>query len=173
MSIQQPATHPIDSQTRKRLLEAVSVRLDALDAGQVTAGRVDELAERMVAVIPQPSPWNDVLGPFYSTQAVQRFLGVTRQAVQKRVRSGSLVRVVTQDGTSLFPAFQFRDARPVQGLLEVVAELRRGTTDEYAIAQWLAIRDPASGTSPLDRMVAGQIAAVLSEAAHTAAAWAA
>ncbi|MFT8636742.1 MAG: hypothetical protein ABF811_02135 [Pseudoclavibacter sp.] len=177
-AIQQPS-RPRRAQPRaeraqlRRLLEAVSEQIDALDDASITGRDVDDLAQRMVAVIPRRSPWNDVLGPFHSTRGVADLLGVSRQAVAKRVRTGSLVRVVTETGESLFPAFQLRSGRPLPGLLPVVRALRAGTDDEYAIAQWLAAPDPSTRRSPADLLAAGRTDEVLRTATRTAAAWAA
>lgn len=177
-AIQQPSrarpARPRDERAQmRRLMEAVSEQIDAMDDVVITAHDVDDLAQRMVAVIPRRSPWNDVLGPFHSTRGVADLLGVSRQAVAKRVRTGSLVRVVTETGESLFPAFQFRSGRPLPGLIPVVRALRAGTDDEYAIAQWLATPDPSTGRSPADLLAAGRTDDALRAATRTAAAWAA
>lgn len=172
MTISAP-THPLDPRTRRRLLEAVAARLDRLDADEVVDAQLEELADRMVASIPQRSPWDEILGPFYTTQRIQQLLGITRQAVTKRVQSGSLVRVMTSEGTALFPVFQIQGGRPLAGLREVVTQLRQGTDDDYAIAQWLVTPDPRTGLSPSMRLANGEDRSVAAQAADTAAAWAA
>ena len=38
-------------------------------------GPPEELARRMAGVVPEPSRWDDVLGPFYTTSKVAEILG--------------------------------------------------------------------------------------------------
>ena len=62
-------------------------------------GTPEALAGRMAAAIPLPSPWDEVLGPFYGTGQVRRLLGgITRQAVDDRVRRRRLLALRTADG---------------------------------------------------------------------------
>lgn len=61
----------------------------------------EELAERMVATVPLPSPWGE-LGPFYSTGKVARLLGgISRQAIADRRKRGTLLGLQTIDGVGL------------------------------------------------------------------------
>lgn len=60
-------------------------------------GSPEELAERMVATVPEPSPWGE-LGPFYSTRKVAKLLGgVSRQAIADRRKRGTLLGLRTAD----------------------------------------------------------------------------
>lgn len=97
-------------------------------------GSPAEMAERMLAAVPEPSPWSAV-GPFYSTTGVRRLLGgITRQAVEDRRRRGSLVALQTAEGTWVYPAFQFDERnRPIPA---VVAAHRRLATGR--IGAWTA-----------------------------------
>jgi len=50
-----------------------------------------QLADRMVASIPVRHRYGAVLGPFYDTTGLRKWLGLTRQALASRVRAGSLL----------------------------------------------------------------------------------
>ena len=125
-------------------VEAAGVEPDAL-------GTPSEVARRMVATIPQPSPWAKVVGPVYTTGGVRALLGgITRQAVDDRINRGTLFALTTADRRRVFPAFQFDDRNePLDGLVEVIAPLRP-LADEWMIASWLT--QPAGeldGRSPV------------------------
>jgi hypothetical protein len=101
-------------------------------------GSPAELAERMIATIPQPSPWAKLVGPVYTTQGLRALLGgVSRQAIDDRIARGTLLCLTTADNRRVFPVFQF-DAHNQQlaGLSEMLAQLRP-VADEWTIASWL------------------------------------
>ena len=72
-----------------RVAEELARRVDTLRRNGHKAadlGDPDELADRMLAAVPAPSPWRD-LGPFYGTSGLARVLGgVSRQAIEERRR---------------------------------------------------------------------------------------
>jgi len=55
------------------------------DAEFASLGDPVEVAERVAALVPSPHPMSQ-LGPFYTTRAVRTWLGITRQALDQRVR---------------------------------------------------------------------------------------
>lgn len=172
----------------ERFAEAVADRVRAglarLEADYRRRGRslVDlgepaRVAERMLAVVPTPSPWDDVVGPFYSTRGVARLLGgVSRQAVMERRQRGRLLGLRTAEGDWVFPAFQFgADLRPVPGLAEVLACFDPHDVDEWTLAGWLVGgRAELGGRSVIDWLAAGDpLEAVLTLARDAAARFAA
>ncbi len=167
-----PARHAVARDRALRLADAILERVPDLDEWALDDEHLDETVDMIAGVLPRRSPWDELLGPFYTTHSLGKVLGVSRQAIGKRVGSGSLVRVRTQDGESLYPAFQVRDGVLVPGLGEVVQALRMGTDDEYSIAQWLAT-PVDGGLSPIERLAAGDVDGMLTQARHTAMAWAA
>lgn len=125
------------------LLTQVEVRLRQVAARWHGHGRaLDQLgepsaiAERMVAVLPSPSPWNEVIGPFHRTSTVARLLGVTRQAVDERRARGTLLGCRTNDGHWVFPSFQFaaRGLRPEVG--DLLARFGTRHIDGWTLAAW-------------------------------------
>lgn len=134
-----------------RDLEALMAEVEAAGVDPAQLGTPAEVARRMVATIPQPSPWAKVLGPVYTTGGVRALLGgITRQAVDDRVSRGTLFALATADRHRVFPAFQFDEKNePLEGLPEVIARLRPHA-DEWMIASFLT--QPAGaldGRSPV------------------------
>ena len=125
-------------------------RVDALRAQGQDAdalGDADSLAARMLAAVPEPSPWAE-LGPFYSTAGVARVLGgISRQAVEERRRRRTILALRTADDVWVYPAFQLDDRnRVVRGLADVLARFRPATADdEWMVAAFVAAPQPDLG----------------------------
>ena len=64
-------------QVSSRVSEELARRVDTLRRNGHKAadlGDPDDLAARMLAAVPEPSPWSE-LGPFYGTSGLARALG--------------------------------------------------------------------------------------------------
>jgi len=124
----------------------VGQQLDRLEARYAEQGRSleeigspQELAERMVAAVPDPSPWNELLGPFYQPGQVAKMLGgISRQAVADRRQRHTLLGLKTADGHWVYPAFQFDTRNKVlSGLSETLRILAASDIDDWSLAGWL------------------------------------
>jgi hypothetical protein len=154
-------------------------RVDALRANghaPEQLGDADDLAARMLAAVPQPSPWSE-LGPFYSTAGIARVLGgVSRQAIEERRRRRTILALRTADGVWVYPAFQLDDRnRVLPGLAEVLDRFRPETPeDEWMVAAFIAAAQPGlDGRSIAEHLRAGgDLAPVLDLAEDRAARWA-
>lgn len=167
----------------KRVSDQVSAeltrRVDALRAqghGPDALGDADSLAARMLATVPEPSPWAE-LGPFYSTAGIARVLGgVSRQAIEERRRRRTILALRTADGVWVYPAFQLDDRnRVVRGLGEVLTRFRPATPDdEWMIAAFVAAPQPglAGRTIPEHLAAGGDLAGALALADERAERWA-
>jgi hypothetical protein len=88
--------------------------------------------------------WADEIGPFYDTEGVMTLLGgVTKQAVNDRVRRHRLLALRTGSGRLVYPAFQFDGPRVVTGLGAVLDTLVPDDTEAWLVASWLSTDDPA------------------------------
>lgn len=118
--------------------------------------------------------WEDELGPLLSSGQVRELLGdVSRQRVDELLRAHRLVGLRDESGRRRFPAFQFRDGRPLEPLIAAYWTVAAGAIDEWTAAAWCVAPDDAlDGLSPArwategrdaDRLahVAGQDAARL------------
>ncbi len=119
-------------------------RLETRYAGQgrslAELGAPQVLAERMVSTLPDPSPWDDLIGPFYRSAQVARVLGgISRQAVADRRLRRTLLGLKTADGYWVYPVFQFdRRNRVLSGLPELLRILAASGIDDWSLAGWLA-----------------------------------
>ncbi len=125
-----------------RLREGLTDRLAAFTRdGHSLAeiGPAEELAERMLAALPAPTRWDDLLGPFYDTRGVARLLGgISRQAVADRCVRRSLLGLKTADGVLVYPAFQFNEHNEVvAGLGPVLKSFDPHVVDAWTVAGWL------------------------------------
>lgn len=99
------------------------------------------LASRMLLLAPREdttmATWNDLIGPFYDTAALIDWLGVSKQAVSKRIGK-TLLAVHSHNGDVRYPSFQFLDdGRVIPGLLKACKMLAEAGVDEWGQAQWV------------------------------------
>ncbi len=131
----------------RHVSEQIRTQLEELaqryhDAGRSLEelGSAEQLAGRMLAAVPEPSPWDSLLGPFYTASGVARLLGgVSRQAIADRRRRNTLLGLQTTGGTWLYPAVQF-DGRGyvVEGLAAMLKVFADAPVDGWTVAGWLA-----------------------------------
>ena len=107
--------------------------------------------------------WTDAVGPFYDTEAVMSLLGgVSKQAVNDRVRRHRLLALRTGSGRLVYPAAQFHDERVIDGLGDVLDVLVPDNTEAWMVASWLSTPDPALGDrTPIAALRAGAVDDVL------------
>lgn len=124
----------------------VGVHLNELESSYAERGRSladlaspQELAERMVAIVPRPSRWDDFLGPFYGPAQVAEILGgISRQAVAERRQRHTLLGLKTADGHWVYPVFQFDERNSVRaGLPDLLQTLAASGVDDWSLAGWL------------------------------------
>ncbi|MGI8873076.1 MAG: hypothetical protein ACR2KP_01860 [Egibacteraceae bacterium] len=137
------------------------IALDYARAGRSVAelGTADELAERMLAVVPTPSPWDEIVGPVYRTAQVAAVLGgVSRQAVADRRARGRLLGLRTSDGVWVYPAFQFTGSTVLPGLTDLLGCFDGDSVDGWTLTSWLrSPRAGLDGRSVLDLLAEGDV----------------
>lgn len=168
-----PAPYP------RQVADEILDRLEELSREYERAGRslaelapASELATKMVAIVPSPSPWDDLLGPFYGSRQIETLLGdVSRQAVAERRRRRTLLGLRTADGAWVYPAFQFSDEGEVlPGLPAVLQCFGDGVVDDWTLAGWLvSALSSLGGASPIGRLRSDGDAASVLAAARDAA----
>lgn len=128
-------------------------------------GPVERVAERMLEAVPAPSRWDDLLGPFYSTNQIEKLWGgISRQAIADRRKRGTVLGLKTADGVVVYPTFQFDERnRVLPGLAEVLQCFRGVPVDDWTLAGWLVspLR-PLDGRSVIDWLrLGGELEPVL------------
>ncbi|MCC3276199.1 hypothetical protein LJ753_09990 [Arthrobacter sp. zg-Y20] len=163
------------AQTVRALTDALYKELVEADIDMKTFDS-KRLARAMMRLVPlRSSTLADRVGPFYDTAAMSEWLGITRQALDKKVKTGKLIGLMTSDRKRFYPEWQFTaEGELIPYLPEVLAELRNGTSDEWMIALWMrspkeALKDESAAEWLVKR---NDPEAVLELARHDAAAWA-
>jgi len=162
-----------------RVSEELARRVDTLRRNGHHAadlGDPDELAARMLAAVPAPSPWRE-LGPFYSTSGLARVLGgVSRQAIEERRRRRTILALRTADDVWVYPAFQLDDRnRVVRGLSQVLERFHPETSDdEWMVAAFVAASQPGLDDRSIVEYLrsGGELIPVLALADERARRWA-
>lgn len=169
---------------KEQLYTALHAQLDRKFAAAAAAGvdaaafdDVDAIAAAMVAALPIGTLYDQLAGPFYDTAGLTRWLGISKQALAKRVDAGTVIACRQEDDrrTWVYPAWQFTDRAVVAGLAEVWQILRAGATaDPWMAVFWLKASNPAlGGVTPVDWLHAGgDLDTVVDEARADAARWA-
>lgn len=118
------------------------------------------------------NPWAEIVGPCFTTTTLARTMGWTEAEVSEAAEALRLLRLHTDDGKSLFPAFQLHEGDVVEGLQAVLRVLRSGVDDPWTWAQWLNTEtyEPHS-RRPIEMLGSGQIEQALRDAHHDAWAW--
>lgn len=135
-------------------------------------GPPEELARKMVEVVPEPSRWDDLLGPFYTTAKVSEIWGgVSRQALADRRERRTLLGLKTSDGVLVYPTFQFNEHNDIlAGLPDVLQCFRGSDVDDWTLAGWLVSPSRAlDGRSPVEWLKAGRNPAPVVKLARDAA----
>ena len=99
-------------------------------------------------------------GGVYTAAEVAELLGLTRQAVNGRRRSGRLLGLDRGRHGLAYPAWQLRDGRPLPGLEEVLAKLR-GADPWEQLGFFLEPHDALDGETPLVALERGDLDPVL------------
>lgn len=133
---------------------------------------------RAYARIVIADPWEAFVAPLLTEEQFARELQVDSFALDEAVRWLQILRLTTDDGHQLYPAWQLDGGTVVAGLQPVLGTLRTGTEDEWSWALWLCsiVRDDDHGDGvrrQIDELVAGNVAPVLRRAAQMAEGWAA
>jgi hypothetical protein len=154
------------------VVSAVLHRLESVSDEDLVHIDPKQVAERAAALIPTPHPFAQ-LGPFYPTSAVSKWLGITRQALDQRVRARKLLGCPTADGGQrVYPVWQFTDhGRAIPHLATVLDTLHGSIDDPWSWATWLAAPVPGrlEGMTAYQWLAQGRDAeTVLTEARRTA-----
>ena len=161
---------------RAAIVASLSDSLAKLPDTQVNAvedpAALGQLMARLVP--PTPGEFADLIGPVYSTKALESLWGITRAGVSKKARTGQLLALKV-DGQNVFPLFQFDGARVRTEVVGTARLMQERGADAWSVAAWLCtpLADDGQGRTPLDLLSAGDVAAVQGHARATAERWAA
>jgi hypothetical protein len=100
--------------------------------------------------------WDKQVGPLWSQAQVRELLGgVSSERVDEMVQSRQLVGLADSSGRLRYPAFQFRDGRPLTDLIDAFWALRAAIS-AWPAAAWCTSPDPAlDDRTPVEFVSAG------------------
>ena len=135
---------------REALARGFRERLDALPSRMLDSLRpnqAEQLGGRVVGAALAPKIWADMVGERLDTAQLVEMLRITRQALAKRVASGTLLGLPGKK-TTFYPTWQFDlSAEPVRIRRSVDAAFtawveEMGSLDPYAVASWAQTPQP-------------------------------
>ena len=162
---------------RAAILAALSEELAGVSEGQLAAVADPRALGRSMARLlpPVPGAYADLVGPVYSTRALERMWGVSRAAISKRATTGTLFALKVE-GMNVFPLFQFDGHEVRKDVVEITREMARAGIDPFTIAAWMRtpLPDRTGGgvASPVDLVAQGRSEIVWDAARQAAHAWA-
>ena len=122
----------------RNALADVSRAYERAERSLAELGSSAAVADLMVAMLPPPSQWDDVIGPFYgSGQVCRRLGGISRQALADRRARRRILALQTLEGDFVYPLFQFEGAAVLPGLAEVLQLFASDPDDVWTVAAWL------------------------------------
>jgi hypothetical protein len=108
------------------------------ELGPEVFGDPEDIADAMVAVLPQSHVFDEISGPFYDTSGLTRWLDISRQALHQRVARHAVLACPLEDGGVVYPTWQFLDnGATIPSLTDVLATLADGTDDAWMMALWM------------------------------------
>lgn len=155
--------------------ETGSAQSGTAEAGDLTVEDSDAIAASKVGTLPIDTRYVELAGPFYGTTGLTHWLGISKQALAKRVDAGTVIACQeTARGTWMYPTWQFTGHAVIAGLADIWQILRHGAAaDPWMAVFWLKAANPAlSGVAPVDWLYAGgDLDIVVAEARADAARW--
>ncbi|MBF0662195.1 MULTISPECIES: hypothetical protein [unclassified Rhodococcus (in: high G+C Gram-positive bacteria)] len=101
---------------------------------------VKSIARAMTAALPHV--YDQLIGPFYDTAGLTQWWGVSRQAVNKAVATGSVIACQLDGGGWVYPTWQFTDTGTVHPHLLTLWRTLRDAADPWTCAVWLRSPQP-------------------------------
>jgi len=154
-SMGSPVDHIFNGLTDE--LERKGITRDLLEA--VGENELYEYGRSAAQLVAAPFFWSHAIGERWDVHQVTEFLDVSRQAVYKRVRTGSLLGL-RGAGTTWFPVWQFDpERRVVRHLVASIIEAfckADPDVDPLVIATWATSKNTSlEGRTPAEVVVAG------------------
>ena len=146
------------------------------ELGPEVFGDPEDIADAMVAVLPQSHVFDEISGPFYDTSGLTRRLDISRQALHQRVARHAVLACPLEDGGVVYPTWQFLDnGATIPSLTDVLATLADGTDDGWMMALWMrAPSEDLDDNPPSEWLRAGgDPQRVIEKAGQVASSWSA
>lgn len=136
-----------DQEAMLRILEAPEMAAPAVETATIDAARAAGIEARDQLLTAQGGSW--------PVERVAKYLGLTRQAVDKRRRANKLIGLAVGRHGYLYPSWQFSQNGTVPGLEDVLGALHRHDPWSQVIFM-LSPNDRLDGVTPLEALRKGQ-----------------
>lgn len=136
-----------DQEAMLRILEAPEMAAPVIETVTINAARAAGIEARDQLLTAQGGSW--------PVARVAKYLGLTRQAVDKRRRANRLIGLAVGRHGYLYPFWQFSRNGTVPGLEDVLAALHRHDPWSQVIFM-LSPNDRLDGVTPLEALRKGQ-----------------
>lgn len=136
-----------DQEAMLRILEAPEMAAPAIDTATIDAARAAGIEARDQLLTAQGGSW--------PVERVAKYLGLTRQAVDKRRRANKLIGLAVGRHGYLYPSWQFSRNGTVPRLEDVLGALHRHDPWSQVIFM-LSPNDRLDGVTPLEALRKGQ-----------------
>ena len=121
----------------------------------------------------ETNPLAEATGPFYAEPDTAAWLGIDVAELQAMAGELTVLRVVTGNGTPVYPAWQFGpDRKVIPHLAEVLRALARGSDDPWTAALWLTATDEDDSRTAWQRLATDDAAEIIRRAHEDGARWA-
>jgi hypothetical protein len=128
-------------------------------ASDRAVSKLDPTAELIAAGAARKAELVDMAGGLYPLQEVASILKISRQAIEKRRKAGTIIAVRTGDDYR-YPACQFTPDGMVEGLDGILKAMP--IRADWMRLEWLLTPDDAlDGVSPLEALKAGRLGDVM------------
>ncbi|MFT4166357.1 MAG: hypothetical protein QM650_14050 [Microlunatus sp.] len=126
---------PEPGEVTRRVRERI---MPLVDDGTLSRPEAEAALQAIAERLPDHDDPTEMLGPYYDTSGLRQRLGVTRQALAGRVQRDTLLGVEADDGSILYPVWQFdHHLKVLAGLPAILQELNQVATDGFSKALWL------------------------------------
>lgn len=163
-----------DEQVLSYVLSLVSDRLRSAAHRVDSEADAHQLADRIASVLPAENPAAEAIGPVFQTSDLTTWLGVSKQAIDNKVRRRDLLALKTSDGYRIYPDWQFDEhGKVLPGVGESIRALTEGGMDPWTQAMWFRGKTSALGGTSAARWLqqSSDPALVVQEARRTANRW--
>jgi hypothetical protein len=135
-------TLTVQNQIMERAVSEAALEFDRT-LQEIGAELAPEAGRRAALAAAADLLWESHLGPLYDTKQVRQLMEVSRQAINERVKRGTLLALPQENGDYLYPAFQFgRRGAPKKAIVEALTAFPRSPADRHTVASWFVSREP-------------------------------
>ena len=132
------------AEQERKLLDLLTISVHRTFADARAAGvsaeifdDVESIARSMTAALPTTHVYDKLVGPFYDTPSLTQWRGVSRQAINKAVSTGTVIACQLEGGQWVYPTWQFTESRTVHPHLITLWQTLRESADPWTCAIWL------------------------------------